>query len=220
MVLFVQLAPRQAAHFLLRGEVEYARHPVDDRAEVRLHLLDGVFVPVLRQVLLGVAAAHPVEGRGQVVLTFRAAGHIVAPLHHLAVVRVRELLLRRGDERTGVHSIQDLLGVQRQAGDVDGPEPVLDLPFSALAHIDKERRSKNLRLKVLVHGREIPRPSGLVDPSKLLREESPQGGDALLSVEHLVATLGGLGEVDQAERVSAQDGPNYVHLPLAAVLGV
>ena len=147
-------------------------------------------------------------------------GSSVAPLHHLAVVRVRELLLRRSDEWTGVHGVQDLLGVQRQAGDVDGPKPVLDFPFSALAHIDEERRSKNLRLKVLVHGREIPRPSGLVDPSELLREVAPQGGDALLAVEHLVTTVGGLGEIDQAERIAVQDGPDHVYLPLASVLGV
>jgi hypothetical protein len=67
-------------------------------------------------------------------------------------VGVAVLLLRRGDEGSRVDRVEQLLLVERDAGDVDPFEPLLDLVLGAVALVDVELRVQNVPLLVL--GRE------------------------------------------------------------------
>ena len=173
-----------------------------------------------RHILFHVPFAHPFQRRGQIVLPLSRTGNEATPLVDIGIVGVGKLLLGLGHERPRIHRIQSFLIVQRNADDIDGPEPVLDFLFRTLTDIDKEFRIQKLLLFIRIKGRKIPGPTVGVDPGELLRKETPQRGNPLLSVQHLVPVLPHFGEVDKAEGIPVPHTLHHVHLFLTAVLGI
>ena len=168
-------------------------------------------------VILGVAAAHPVQRCCKVVLALGGAGDEAGPLIDIGVVGIGEFFFGLGNERSGVNGVEDLLRIEGYADDVDGAEPVLDFLFRAFADVYQKFGTEELILLVLVEGAEIPGLAVLVYPGELLRDETAQGGDSLLPVQDFVAVFAHLGEIDEAQRVAASDALDDIDFLFAAV---
>ena len=197
--MLVEPAPLQPLHLLLNIP-EHARNPVDHAVEVGLQLIDVVFVAMAAHVAANIALAHPVQRPLQEVLPVCAALDVRAPFLDVRVLAVAELGLGKRHERPGVDGVQELLGVERHACDVDSLKPLLDLGLRALALVDQQFRVPNLGLLVGGQAVEVLRIAVIHD-RELVRNEPSDTGDALLAVQHLELVLRDFVEVDQPERI-------------------
>ena len=150
MVFLVEFAPFEATHFFFGGHVEDRGDPVDDGREIGLHFADILIVAMGRHVFFDHAPADPVQRRSQVILPLGGAGDEAAPLVDVSVVGIAELLLSFGNKRTGIHGIERLLYVERDAHDVDGTEPIFDFLLCTLTDIDEQLCIEELLLLILV----------------------------------------------------------------------
>ena len=108
--------------------------------------------------------------------------------------------------------------VQRHASDVDGLKPGLDLGFSTGADVDQDFRVQDEVLLILGQAREVHRHLLVIDDRELPLYEATKAGDALLAVEDFELAVGGLVEVDQAQRIALEERVN--DRSIATLLGV
>ena len=197
--MLVEPSPLQPLHLLLNIP-EHARHPVDHAVEVGFQLIDVVVGAMAAHVAADIALAHPIQRPLQEVLPVCAAPDVRAPFLDVRVLAVAELGLGKRHERPGVDGVQELLGVERHAGDVDRLEPLLDLGLRALALVDQQFRVPNFGLLVGGQAVEVLRIA-IIHDRELVRNEPSDTGDALLAVQHLELVLRDFVEVDQPERI-------------------
>ena len=222
MVLVVETAPVASARLLaLIGE--HGLDPVDDGVEAPAHLVDARVVSVRRHVLVDVlaTAGDPCERDLEHLLAPRVALDVGSPAVHVRVCRVREPRARGVDERPVVGSVAQLLLGQRHTDDVDGTEPLLNLGGLALADINGQLGVVDALAQVV--GQRVVIVRHAVDlHGKLVRQGhvAAEARDALLTVEHLVHTVGVLDEVDEAERIPLEQRLDDRDVTLAVAVDV
>ena len=145
MVLFVEPPPLQTTHVrIIHGE--RSSHPVNHRAEIAFQPLRCGIEPVLTHVgihAIPLIGAHPFERTGQNFLPLHVPPHVMAPLLQLRVLRITKNLFSRRHEWSRIDGIQKLLGIERHARYIDGPEPLLDFLLLSLACVNEQLRIEN-----------------------------------------------------------------------------
>ena len=187
-------------------DIEERLRPSDHTIKVTLQLRDPLIVAMCRHILSDFPLAHPVQGGGEEVLTLHIPPDVVLPLLDAGVAAIAEDLASCGHEGTRVDRIQQLLIIERDAGDIDRLKPLADLALRPLAYIDKEWGLQDLPLLILCQSAkgkgDLIRSE--VD-AKLSIDKPPQRGNPLLTVQHLQLTVLPLVEVDQPDRIALED---------------
>ena len=137
VVSLIKLTPRQAAH-LVFNKREHGTYPSNYGVEVIDKFRDVRAKTVVAHIFLGFAPAHPFESGFKKVLSVDCAVNIGTPFLNLRCLRIAKHLLCSGDKRTGIHSIEQFLIVERYSGYVDCLEPFLYFLLRTFALINKQ----------------------------------------------------------------------------------
>ena len=108
MVLIVQAAPFQTAHFL-PCIFENRIHPVNDRIKVIFQFINAPVIPMASHVILNIPMAYPVQSPFQNGLPFGVSFDIGLPAIHIGIVGIGKLLSCQCDEGTVIGCIAKLL---------------------------------------------------------------------------------------------------------------
>lgn len=219
VISLVQTPPFESGHLGQHSGKGRGR-PVNHRIEVVDEFGNIRTLSVLRHVIFHITLAHPLQRFCQKILTIGRALDVGLPLLNLAVVAVGEHLLGFRHEGAGIDGVQRLLVVQGYTRDVDGLEPVLNLLLFAGAHIDEQFRV--VQLLALLHGERgvVDRHAVGIHDGELARQETPDGGNALLSVQHFIFPCGRLVEIDKSDGIALQQRLNHRHILLAVRIDV
>ena len=148
------------------------------------------------------SSTHPFECHAQILLSFHVAFHVVAPFLRFRVLRITEHALGCADKSAGIDGIAQFLLVERNTHDVDGLEPLFHFALFAFANVHQEFGIENELLLFLWETGEVLNVAvGILD-GKLTGDETPQRGDALLAVQHLILSGTCAIEVNQAQGIT------------------
>ncbi len=203
---FVEPSPFKALHFLL-NIAEDARYPINDAVEVVFQFDDVLVGPVLAHVGTDIALADPIKRALEIVLPVGAALDVSAPLLDVGVLAVAELGLCQRDKGARIDRVQKFLGLERNARDVDGLKPLLDLGFSALTDVNEHFGGEDYVLLILWKAIEGLGVAAIHD-REFVCDEPPDARNALLAVQNLELIFGDLVEVNQPQRIALQEGLN------------
>jgi len=93
---------------------------------------------VKAHVIANPASADPIQGAFQKILPVGAAPDICAPFLNIGILAVAELRFGEGHKGSGIHRVEQFLVVQRNPGNIDGLEPLLDLALRAFTFVNQE----------------------------------------------------------------------------------
>ena len=123
----------------------------------------------------------------------------------MTVVAVAEHFLGQRHERTTVHGIQQFLSLQRNPGNVDSPEPLLDFCLGTLADINEQGSVQYLLTLISGNAADALGNAVSIDDAQLALYEPPKRGDALLPIEHLITVIPDFIEVKKSDGITLQD---------------
>ena len=204
VIKLIESSPFQTTHRLVYHR-EGGRHPVYHRTEVSFQLSDLFVAAMFAHIGIDSHAesgTHPFECHAQMLLSFHIAFHVVAPLLRFRVLRITEHTLGCADKRARIDGIAQFLLVERNPNNVDGLEPLFHFTLFALTNIHQKFGIENELLLFLWEAGEILNVAVGILYGKLTGDETPQRGDALLAVQHLILSGTGAIEVYQSQGIT------------------
>src|SRR3989338_9988454 len=201
MVFLIQPSPFKTTHFSFYFG-KYTGHPINHTTEI-LFQLGNIFIKTMTaHIVSDIALTCPIERTFQKILPVSATRYIRAPFLDIGILAITKLLLAKSYKWSRIHSIEQLLRIKWNTGNIYSPKPLFYLAFCAFAFINEKFCFQNLSLLVFCYTAKILLHAVFVFDGKFVSHKTSNTGDPLLPVQDLQIVFKNFIKIDQAYRVT------------------